>query len=223
MLPAMARRILWLVALALAGGCERRVEEPAGSPREAGPAGFPSAAPASSSHATARPKPPSSAPTAERCIDPTPAEPPRKVDPGPHPACPDDPGRPQLRWGRAVFEDAGVIVGVEIADDDATRQRGLMYRKALADLEGMVFVMEKPKIQRFWMKNCCIPLDMLFVDGDGFIVGIAENVPFSEDPTAEEHPTFFVRCPSQYVIEVGAGWSRRHNVRAGQRVRLEGL
>jgi uncharacterized membrane protein (UPF0127 family) len=64
------------------------------------------------------------------------------------------------------------------------------------------------------MHNTCIPLDMLFVDEDGLIVGIVENAPTLDDGTRE------VSCPSRWVLEVNAGWSRRHAVRAGQRLVL---
>jgi uncharacterized membrane protein (UPF0127 family) len=213
----MSHRRPWIapVVLALACACERRVEDPPARSTEPARGGPP---------ASAGPLAPFA--TAERCIDPTPEEPVRKVEPGPHPRCPADPGRPPLPWGRVSFEEAGVNIGVEIARTESHRQRGLMFRTTLPDTEGMVFVYDKPAILRFWMKNTCLPLDMLFVDGDGVIVGIQENVPTSEDPSDEDpekHPSFFVRCPSRYVIEVAAGWSRRHGVRAGHRVRLEGM
>jgi hypothetical protein len=70
---------------------------------------------------------------------------------------------------------------------------------------------------KFWMHNTCIPLDMLFIDDDGLIVGIEENTPTMSDDT------FAVGCPSRYVLELNAGWTRKHGVVAGQKVKLEGL
>ncbi len=66
----------------------------------------------------------------------------------------------------------------------------------------------------FWMHNTCIPLDLLYVDEDGFIVGIVENAPTLNDESRG------VDCSSRYVLEVNAGWSRRHHVRAGQRMTI---
>ena len=72
---------------------------------------------------------------------------------------------------------------VEIADTDATRERGLMYRKSLGPHEGMLFDFHTPQTVSFWMKNTYIPLDMLFIAPDGRIVSIARNaVPFDETP-----------------------------------------
>jgi uncharacterized membrane protein (UPF0127 family) len=60
------------------------------------------------------------------------------------------------------------------------------------------------------MHNTCIPLDLLYIDDDGLIVGIVENA-----PTLNDEPRG-VGCASRYVLEVNAGWSRRHGVKAGQ-------
>ncbi|HEX7602742.1 MAG TPA: DUF192 domain-containing protein, partial [Polyangiaceae bacterium] len=62
-----------------------------------------------------------------------------------------------------------------------------------------------------WMHNTCISLDMMFIDEDGTIVGILENVPTLNDEART------VGCPSRYVLEVNGGWSRRHGVSAGQK------
>jgi hypothetical protein len=91
-----------------------------------------------------------------------------------------------------------------------------MYRTAMGAEEGMLFDLDSRKVQTFWMHNTCIPLDMLFIEDDGLVVGILENVPTLNDAPRS------VPCPSTHVLEVNAGWSRRHGVRAGQHVVLPG-
>src|SRR6185295_3407438 len=59
-----------------------------------------------------------------------------------------------------------VRVTLEVAADDATRQRGLMYRDRLADGHGMLFVFDAETEHAFWMKNTVIPLDMIFIGAD---------------------------------------------------------
>jgi hypothetical protein len=72
---------------------------------------------------------------------------------------------------------------VEIADTDATRERGLMYRRHLTADQGMLFDFKTPQPVAFWMKNTVIPLDMLFIAPDGRVVSIARNAtPMSETP-----------------------------------------
>ena len=81
----------------------------------------------------------------------------------------------------------------------------------------MIFVFEEPTNHSFWMHNTCIPLDMLYIDDDGTIVGIEENTPTMDDST------FAVGCPARYVLEVNAGWTRKRGVAAGQRVKFDSI
>jgi len=106
---------------------------------------------------------------------------------------------------------------VELMLTSDHHERGLMYRKSLADDKGMLFVWSQPALHSFWMHNTCIPLDLLFIDREGFVAGIVENAPtMNDDPQS-------IDCPVTYVLEVTAGWSRKHGVTAGQRVDLEGV
>ncbi|XYH92411.1 DUF192 domain-containing protein [Sorangium sp. So ce1128] len=220
---ALATRLSWLAPLAPAlgtlllgsalGACERRVDEPVPvTPRSSAVDG---AAPAIA------PPVPTGTPDEGRCIDATPATPERPLPTraGPDPACPEDPTSPfQLATGKVTFLEAKAPdVVVEIARREKERARGLMYRKSMPENRGMIFVFEQRSNHAFWMHNTCIPLDMLFIDSDGTIVGIEENTPTLNDSTFE------VGCPSTYVLELNAGWARRHGVVAGQKVRLEGI
>ena len=80
---------------------------------------------------------------------------------------------------------------------------------------GMLFSWETEEVQSFWMRNTCIPLDMLFIARDNTIAGILEQVPtLNEDPRS-------IPCPVAHVLEVNAGYCRKHGVRAGQKIALE--
>ena len=125
---------------------------------------------------------------------------------------PDAQGRFKLARARVSFPDAGVSVDAELARSDAENERGLMFRKQMGEDEGMFFFLEDRRVQTFWMHNTCIPLDMIFIDEDGTIVGIVESAPVLDDGPRQ------VDCPSRFVLEVNAGWSRRHHVKPGQHV-----
>jgi uncharacterized protein len=108
-------------------------------------------------------------------------------------------------------------VRVEVARTEVTRARGLMNRTDLAEDAGMLFVFPETERQSFWMKNTFIPLDMIFIDDAGRVVGIVEQAePRSTAPRG-------VEAPSRYVLEVNGGWAARHGVRPGDQVRFEGV
>jgi hypothetical protein len=116
---------------------------------------------------------------------------------------------------RVNFPEAGGAgIDAEVVRTSHDMQRGLMYRTSLPEGRGMLFDLRTHEDHQFWMHNTCIPLDLLYVEDDGFIVGIVENAPTLNDEARG------VGCPSVYVLEVNAGWTRRHGVRAGQRLTL---
>jgi uncharacterized membrane protein (UPF0127 family) len=110
-----------------------------------------------------------------------------------------------------------IVVNVEVAATNAKRELGLMFRRHLDEQAGMIFLFKQPQHLTFWMKNTLIPLDMIFADSDGRIVGIVENAtPLSESIDA-------VDGDSQYVLEVNGGFCKRHGVIAGDRLRFIGF
>jgi len=101
---------------------------------------------------------------------------------------------------------------VEIADDDAERQRGLMYRTTLAPDRGMLFDFGQAAPRSFWMKNTFIPLDILYIGASGRIVSIAAMTePFSEAPIPSLGPALG-------VLEIAGGRAAELGVEPGDRV-----
>lgn len=117
-----------------------------------------------------------------------------------------------------VFSPAGhpaVAVEVEVARSEPERALGLMYRRELAADRGMLFLFPRSEVQHFWMKNTYVSLDMIFIGSDLRVVGVVENTtPLTTTP-------YSVGLPSQYVVEVNAGWARRHGITPGTAVRFE--
>jgi uncharacterized membrane protein (UPF0127 family) len=81
---------------------------------------------------------------------------------------------------------------VEVARTGQQQAQGMMFRTELADNKGMLFPFPDARMASFWMKNTLIPLDIIFVAGDGRIVNIAVNAtPYSQEPeilSAGNHP-----------------------------------
>jgi uncharacterized membrane protein (UPF0127 family) len=102
---------------------------------------------------------------------------------------------------------------IEIADNENTRQMGLMFRRHLAMNQGMLFIFPFQEEQSFWMKNTRISLDMIFVNSAQEIVTIRRNTtPYSEE-------SYTSTAPAQYVVEVPAGFADRFGVNVGDRIR----
>jgi uncharacterized protein len=110
-----------------------------------------------------------------------------------------------------------VAFRVEVAVTPEEHARGLMYRSQLADDAGMIFVFEEPSIQRFWMKNTLIPLDMVFIGTDRKIVGVVENA------APETESERMVGAPSQYVLEIGGGLAARLGIHRGETVDFQNV
>jgi uncharacterized protein len=133
--------------------------------------------------------------------------------------CPKDPtGNLKLPLGKITFTDApgAPQVDVELARDEASRERGLMYRTSMRESRGMLFSWQDERVRNFWMHNTCIPLDMLYVTNEGIIAGILEQV-----PTLNDSPRG-VQCPVAHVLELNAGWARAHGVAPGMKLKIEG-
>ena len=102
---------------------------------------------------------------------------------------------------------------VELADTQDERDIGLMHRDHLDADKGMLFDLQRSQIERFWMRNTFIPLDMIFIRANGAIAFIAENTtPHSEQPVG---PNDLVRA----VLEVPAGKAKRLGIKTGDLVR----
>ncbi|MDF1565381.1 MAG: DUF192 domain-containing protein [Deltaproteobacteria bacterium] len=110
-----------------------------------------------------------------------------------------------------------IPVKVELCLNDADRARGMMFRESLEGGHGMLFIFEQPKIQRFWMKNTLIPLDMIFIDSEGKVVGVVHE---AEPLTTTSR---YVDRPSRWVLEVPGGWARANGIDAGATVRTRTL
>ncbi len=110
-----------------------------------------------------------------------------------------------------------VKVGVEIADDASERALGLMYRTALAEDHGMLFVFPSEDKLSFWMKDTLIPLSIAFIDSEGRIVDLQDMKPLDDDP-----PSYVSAKPARYALEVNQGFFEERSIEVGDRAELPG-
>ena len=101
---------------------------------------------------------------------------------------------------------------VEIADNNAEREQGLMYRRSMPADHGMLFDFNPPQQVSFWMHNTFLPLDIIFIGEDGRILNIAANAtPFSNDNIPSTGPV-------RGVLELNAGRAAALDILPGDRV-----
>ena len=108
--------------------------------------------------------------------------------------------------GRHVFQ-------VEIANNDATREHGLMDRRYMAPNHGMLFEFDREAPVSFWMKNTYIPLDMIFIAPSGVVTHIAANA----EPLSERVIPSGTPCIA--VLELNGGTAASIGLKVGDKVR----
>ena len=120
--------------------------------------------------------------------------------------------------GAPWVEVGGARYTVEIADDDAERARGLMFRDAMDDGHGMLFIHETQEPLAYWMKNTRIALDILYFDDDRRLVSQRRGVPPCS--LGDACPNYPSGAPARYVLELNAGHAERLGLEDGAELRL---
>ncbi|WP_281891296.1 DUF192 domain-containing protein [Limnohabitans sp. TEGF004] len=119
---------------------------------------------------------------------------------------------PQTNLPRIKLQAGMFQIDTQVAQTEAQRQTGLMFRKEMPQHEGMLFVFEQAATQCFWMKNTLLPLTAAFVADDGTIVNLADMKPQTTDSHCSEKPV-------RFVLEMHQGWFTKKGLNAGSRLR----
>ncbi|MGL5083817.1 MAG: DUF192 domain-containing protein [Microcoleaceae cyanobacterium] len=113
----------------------------------------------------------------------------------------------------------GQRIQLEVTKTPQQQALGLMYRTELPDNRGMLFAFDPPRVVGFWMKNCKIPLDMIFLR-NGVVRGIQVNAP---PCITEPCPTYGTDELIDQVIEVRGGWTQKFGLQIGDTIQIENL
>jgi uncharacterized protein len=128
-------------------------------------------------------------------------------------------GRAPAKGGEGQFESLSIVTGtgthnfsVEVMRTQPELEKGLMYRTSMPEDHGMLFDFQTEQSVMMWMKNTYIPLDMLFMDKTGKVVGIVANAkPMSEQILTAAVPTYA-------VLELNGGQAAKIGLRVGDKV-----
>ena len=120
---------------------------------------------------------------------------------------------------RFIAPDGTMIarIALELAESSEEQATGLMGRRSLPALGGMLFINDAPRMQQFWMKNTPLPLDIIFIRDDLTITNIVKRTrPLSADfiESTEE---------AQYVLEVRAGFTDKYDIDETTSIRWQRL
>ncbi len=120
----------------------------------------------------------------------------------------------ELSIYKAKTDSLTVQLNIEIADTDYETQTGLMYRNAMEEQQGMLFIFPEASMHSFYMKNTQIPLDILFIDKNLKIASIHKNAePYSEASIPS-------KVPVQYVLEINAGLTAKWGLAIGDSISI---
>ena len=100
----------------------------------------------------------------------------------------------------------GTPLKVEVADTQESLSNGLMYRSALPEGQGMLFILGPAQQASFWMKNTKIPLSVGYIDGNAILREEHDMQPFDERTTRSTSNEI---C---YALEVNQGWFQKHHI-----------
>ena len=114
---------------------------------------------------------------------------------------------------RHWVELGGTRYQVELATDDASRARGLMFRDQMAEDHGMLFIHDRQELQAYWMKNTRIALDILYFDDQRKLVSQQRDVPPCS--AGDRCPPYPSSGPARYVLELNAGQAQKLGLQDG--------
>lgn len=117
--------------------------------------------------------------------------------------------------GKIVFATQKLAINVEVAVTKMQRAIGLMFREYLPEKEGMLFIFEQETIQKIWMRDTLIPLDILFISEQGKIVSMIKSL---QPCTEESCDIYYSTENAKYMLEINEGMIEKNKIKTGQRL-----
>ena len=121
-------------------------------------------------------------------------------------------GKPQSGLAIIVLRVGSQSVRAAVANTEATRQVGLMFRQKMGKQEGMLFVFPEIGYHAMWMRNTLMPLSVAYMNERGMILSIHEMQALTETPHQSAGP-------ARYALEMNAGWFTSNKISAGDTIK----
>lgn len=131
---------------------------------------------------------------------------------------PDEPDEPDEDPRAQKLDTVEMKIGDEtftlmLANDEAERTVGLMFRRSLGKNQGMIFVFPWEAERGFWMKNTYIPLDIIYLDAEATVLNV-------EQMAAHDRRSKYSAGAAKYAIELPLNTAKRLKVTAGQTLKI---
>lgn len=124
---------------------------------------------------------------------------------------------PTILFEKTKIKVADQEIEVEVALTSIQHERGLMYREALAENAGMLFIFSEERVLSFWMKNTYVDLAIAYIDANKTIIDIQEMAATAKDFQGEP-PSYPSAQPAKYALEMPKGWFTKNNISVGSKV-----
>ncbi len=107
------------------------------------------------------------------------------------------------------------VIPIEVAQTAEEKELGLSGRESLPQGTGLLFVYEQSGQHKFWMKDMNFSIDIIWIADDYRVIDITKNL------APDTYPNRFTSSePSQYALEVNAGYSDQLDVKIGDEFRF---
>lgn len=115
---------------------------------------------------------------------------------------------------------AGRTFELELALDNDARHQGLGGRESIPEDGGMLFVFPGAAQLQFIMRDCLVPIDLIYVGPSGRVVATHQmkvEPPGTPDDEMTRYPS---RWPAQFAIELRGGALDEIQVSPGDKVEM---
>ena len=112
----------------------------------------------------------------------------------------------------------GTVFSLDVADTLPKQILGLMHRDSIGRRGGMLFVFRKDGMNSIWMANMRFPIDIIWLDAEGIVVGFEEMV--KPCKSILNCRAYSPSKKSRYVIELKGGTASSIGIRGGIRIRI---
>ncbi|MBY0537917.1 DUF192 domain-containing protein [Patescibacteria group bacterium] len=117
------------------------------------------------------------------------------------------------------FTFGRISMQASIADTDAERAQGLSGTPYIPIGIAKVFIFDTSEKWSFWMKDMNYPIDIFWLDENGYVVHVIENA----SPDTYPEISFIPPVPAKYVIETKAGFAAENNISMGTIANIDPL